>query len=98
MELNEDLTNDKPPYIKMPIILTFIWASGFVFPVIALNFIFEYKWYYLFLANILFVFGIGPLITGLFTSILKKIELGIKLLISFIIGFTFLVISTLLKQ
>jgi hypothetical protein len=97
MEISEDLSSAKPIYLKKPILLTFIWLSGFVLPVICLSYILEYKWYYLFFANFLFVFGIGPLLTGLFISIFNKKELGVKLLISFTIGFISFCISTFLK-
>ncbi|MBO5902035.1 MAG: hypothetical protein J6Q36_06445 [Alistipes sp.] len=86
------------PYMAIPWMSAIPWISGFVLAVIPESFLFDIRWWWLFLINIPVVYIIGPLFTSI---VMRRITsgkgAGFDVIISMMIALVALIIGILLK-
>lgn len=86
------------PYMEIPWMSAIPWISGFVLAVIPETYLFDIRWWWLFLINIPLVYIVGPLFTGI---VMRRIAsgkgTGYDVLISIIIAIVTLIIGILIK-
>ena len=86
------------PYMDIPWMSAIPWISGFILAVIPESYLFDIRWWWMFLINIPVVYIAGPLFTGI---VMRRIAsgkgAGYDALISIIIASATLIIGILIK-